>query len=89
MPGEGYFPDCVVLAVKFGGANVVVYGFFFWFGLEPLVLVNGNINSEVYVNILGNIDISMLPTLWQRFTIGPFIYQYDNVPVHKAKAIAS
>ena len=32
---------------------------------------------------------SMLPALWQQFGIGPFVYQHDNAPVHKAKVIAS
>ena len=51
-----------------------------------LVLVIGNMNSEVYVNILDN---SMLSTLWQQFGIGPFLYEHDNAPVHKAKVITS
>ena len=43
-------------------------------------------NSEVYVNILDNI---MLPTLWQQFGIGSFLYHHNNAHVHKAKVIAS
>ena len=62
MSGERYLPECVVLIVKFGGAIVMVWGCspFSWFRLEPLVLVNGNMNFEVYVNILNK---STLPTL--------------------------
>ena len=59
MPGERYLPTCAVSTVKFGGASDVVWGCFSWFGLEPLVLVNGNMSSEVYVNILDN----MIPIL--------------------------
>ena len=29
----------------------------------------------------------MLPTLWQQFGEGPFLFQHDNAPVHKAKSI--
>ena len=83
--GERYLPECVVPIVKFGGASVMVRCGISWFGLGPLVLVNGSMNSEVYANILEN---SMLPTLWQQFGIGPFLYQYDNAPVHKTKVIA-
>ena len=43
-------------------------------------------NSEVDVNILDN---SILPSLWQQFGIGLFLYQHDNASVHKAKVIAS
>ena len=49
---------CVVSTVKFGGVSVMVWGCFSCFGLGLLVLVNGSINSEVYVNILDN---SMIP----------------------------
>ena len=64
----------------------MVYGCFSCFGLGPLVLVNGNMSFEVYVN---NLDNTMLPTLWQQFEFHPFLYKYDNAPVHKAKVIAS
>ena len=29
----------------------------------------------------------MLPTLWQQFGEGPFLFQHDNAPVHKGKSI--
>ena len=29
----------------------------------------------------------MLPTLWQQFGEGPFLFQHDNAPVHKARSI--
>ena len=28
----------------------------------------------------------MLPTLWQQFGEGPFLFQHDNAPVHKERA---
>ena len=61
-------------------------GYFSWVGLGPIVLVNGNMNSEAYVNIL---DKMMLSILRQQFVIDPFLHQHNNTPVHKAKAIAS
>ena len=86
MSGERYLPECVESIAKFGGGSVMVWGCFSWLGFGPLVLVNGNMNTEVYVNILDN---SMLPTFWQQFGIGHFLYQHDNAPVHKAKVISS
>ena len=62
----------VVSTVTSGGTSAMVWGYFSWFGLRPLVLVNGNMNSEVYVNILDK--RSMYPKLWQQFGIGPFLY---------------
>jgi hypothetical protein len=32
-------------------------------------------------------DDSPLPTLWQQFGQGPFMFQRDNAPVHKARSI--
>ncbi|KAI4877261.1 hypothetical protein NFI96_002353 [Prochilodus magdalenae] len=29
----------------------------------------------------------MLPTLWGRFGDGPFLFQHDSAPVHKANSI--
>ena len=86
MPGERYLPECVLSIVKFCGACVMVWSYFSRFALELLVLVNGNVNSEDYVNILDN---TMHLTMWQQFGIGPFLYQHDNAPVYKAKVIAS
>ncbi|GFW79519.1 QLQ domain-containing protein [Trichonephila clavipes] len=71
MPGERFFSDCIVRAVKFDGGSTMVWGYFSWFGLGPLVPVIGNMNSEMYVDILDN---AALPTLWQYFggEEGPF-----------------
>ena len=48
IPGEWYFSEYV---------SVMVWGYFSWFWLWPLVFVSGNMNSEVYVNILDNSTI--------------------------------
>ncbi|GFV63505.1 hypothetical protein TNCV_1551681 [Trichonephila clavipes] len=49
-----------VPTVKFGGGSIMVWGCFSWFGLGPLIPVIGNMNSEIYVDILDN---TALPTL--------------------------
>jgi hypothetical protein len=54
------------------------------FGLGPLIPVKGSLNATVFNDIL---DDSVLPTVWQQFVEGPFLFQHDNAPMHKARSI--
>ncbi len=62
----------------------MVWGCFSGVGLGPLVPVKGTLNTSGYHNILDN---SMLLTLWEQFGVGPFLFQHDCAPLHKARSI--
>ena len=53
-PEETYNKDCIQPTVKFGGVSVMFWGCFGWHGVGPLVVVEGNMDSNDYINILAN-----------------------------------
>ncbi|KAI4898858.1 hypothetical protein NFI96_004520 [Prochilodus magdalenae] len=84
FPGEQYLYDCTVPSATFGGEGIMVWGCGSGVGLGPLVPVRGTLNASTYQGILDN---SMLPTLWEQFGDGPFLFQHDRTPVHRASSI--
>ena len=57
-------------------------GLFFMVRARPISSSEGK--STAYNDIL---DGSVLLNLWQQFGEGPFPFQHDNAPVHKARSI--
>jgi len=51
-----------------------------------LALSSSERNSECF-SIARDFGQFMLPTLWKQFGDGPFLFQHDCAPVHKARSI--
>ena len=59
-----------------GGSGVKLAAIGLQSGNGPVAPVKGNLNAT-----------AEHITLWQQFGEGPFLYQHDNEPVHKARSI--
>lgn len=59
-----------------------LFFFFSGFGLSPLIPLKGNFIASACQDILDN---AMLQMVWTQFGEGPYLFQHDCAPVHKAK----
>ena len=50
--GERFHPDCVVSTVKLGGGNIQVWGCMCCDGVGTLLVVEGCLNAEAYINLI-------------------------------------
>lgn len=75
----------VIETVKHGGGSIMVWGCFSEFGVGPLVLVEGIMNKEIYLNIL----YENLPVVMGQmdFTEEDIVFQQDNDPKHASKLV--
>lgn len=79
---ERYNPDCLMSTVKFGGASVMVWGCFSWWGVGPLVVIEGTLNQDRYASLM---ETHLAPYLEQVKKKGRgVVFQEDNAPCHLA-----
>ena len=79
-PGEKYKDKCVIPTVKHGGGNVMVWGCMSGAGAGELHFIEGNINSNMYCEILQQSMIPFLRKLGWRT-----VFKQDNDPKHTSK----
>ena len=83
---DAMLPQNFVCLRRRSNVSVMVWGCVTVHGVGELVVVNGNINHQVYINVLDeNLLQSIENTFGDRHT--PFIFQHDNAPVHKARNV--
>lgn len=79
---EGLQDKHLQATMKHGGGNIMVWGCFSWFGVGNLVLINGIMTAEGYIDILNeNLEESLLKMELE----DNYIFQQDNDPKHTAK----
>lgn len=84
MPHEAYSPQCLDLTVKHP-LSVMVWGCFSWHGVGRLHVVEGNMNSEKYIQVL---ETRLLPTIQDHYgEVDDIIFQDDSAPCHRSRAV--
>lgn len=69
--------------VKHGGGSIMVWGSFSWYGVGPIVKINGKMDRHQYLNILQN---EMEPYAFEHMPIS-FTFMQDNDPKHTSKIV--
>ena len=82
--GERYTAPCIALHDRWGGGSVMVWAGIWSTGKTELVVINGNLNWQRYVNDI--IVPVVVPTL-QRIGNGA-VFQDDNARPHRASKMA-
>ena len=82
--GEEYKDKCVMPTVKHGGGNVMVWGCMSAAGVGELPFIEGNMNSNMYCEILQQRMIPSLQKLGHRT-----VFQHDNDPKHTSKTTSA
>lgn len=81
---ELYHEDCILPRVQAGGGGLTVWGAFHSGGKTDLVVLEGNLNHRQYLRILRD---TLMPFARGHFGHN-FVYQDDNAPAHRARAVA-
>ena len=76
---EAFNSDCTVKTVKFGGGSAMFWGCIGWFGVGPLVLLEGNVTSDDYIQVLND---NLLPLVEHDRNV---VFQQDGAPIHRSK----
>lgn len=82
--GQTYNQNCISSRVRCGGGKVNVWGSISFEGVGSLIVLDGIVNANKYLNILSDHVHPMMQTL---FEDGSGIFQDDNAPIHRATIV--
>jgi len=81
LPKEKYDINCLVPTVKHGGGGIMMWGCFSWYGLGPLIRIDGRVNSQRYIEEI--IGYHLIPFLEEfEEENGEYLFQQDNASIH-------
>ena len=81
-PEERFRPDCIGQLDDFETtcrASVMFWGCITYYGVEILVAIHGNMNTDKYISVL---EDNLWPVVVRHFSDRPWIFQEDNAPCH-------
>lgn len=81
---EEYKNCCIVPTVKFGGGGVTVWGAMSYRGTGLMKRIEGNLNSQGYIDILENYAVPSAHLLGYGDN---YFYMDDNAPCHRSKVV--
>lgn len=81
--GERYRDPCVLERNRFGGPSVMVWGAINARFRSELVVINGNLTAQGYVNQV--LQPTLLPLLDQHGGRNQLVFQHDNATPHSAR----
>jgi len=84
QPHEKYDVNCLAPTFKSNNEGVMVWGCFTKNRLGPLVVMEGRITGQVYIELLENHLLPFIESLDDDIT---FIFQDDNASVHRAGCV--
>jgi transposase len=81
--GEGLSDRVVEGTLKFGGGSLMVWGCMLWQGVGYACKIDGNMDGDLYINILEE-DLQASLDDYDK-SVGDIIFQQDNDPKHTCK----
>ena len=81
--GERYHDDCVRQSDRFGGPSVMVWGAINANFKSPLIVINGNLTAQAYINNV--LNPTLLPLIAQQGGVNRLVFQQDNATPHTAR----